>query len=418
MGKNVLLAQSGGPTAVINSSIVGAFDAAKRSGKVDKIYSAVGGILGVINEELIDLTAIPADKIQSLRFTPSSGLFSCRHVLPEDMNDDEYKRIFEVFEAHDIGYFFYNGGNDSMDTAYKLDKYAKLHGIDVKVNGIPKTIDNDLFGTDHCPGFGSAAKYINVTLQECAHDTFSYPNSKTVIIMETMGRNAGWLAASSCLAQYNGNQVADLIYLPETTFDLDSFLGDISDKLSKQTMVYAVVSEGVRGADGKPYFSSSKNTQDKFGHQQLGGLAAVLADEVKKNVIKRVKTVNPDISQRCASHVMSLTDYEESYLAGAASFEFAASGVSGVMSAFERISDDPYKIDIKPLTLDQCANAEKMIPRDWINEKGNNVNDKFKAYALPLIQGEVPIRYKNGLPDYFVLNKDNIEKKLLKAFIE
>lgn len=412
MKKNVLLAQSGGPTAVINSSIVGAYDAAKKSGTVDRIYSAVGGIEGVLNEELIDLTDVSDDKIRKLRYTPSSGLFSCRHVLPNDFEDNEYKRIFEIFEAHNIGYFFYNGGNDSMDTANKLTQYAKLHGYDVKVNGIPKTIDNDLFGTDHCPGFGSAAKYLNTTLCECAYDTFSYPNSKTVIIMETMGRNAGWLAASACLAQYNSRQIADLIYLPETVFDLDSFLSDISNKLDQQTMVFAVVSEGVRNAEGKPYFSSSKNTQDKFGHHQLGGLASVLAEEVKKNIIKRVKTVNPDISQRCASHMMSKTDYDESYLAGAKAFEFALNGMSGVMSAFERKSDSPYIADIVPASLEHAANTEKVIPREWINCEGNNLTDKFKSYALPLIQGEVQLAYSNGLPDYIVIDEKRVPKKL------
>lgn len=412
MKKNVLLAQSGGPTAVINSSIIGAYDAAKASGVVDRIYSAVGGIEGVLNENLIDLTDVSDEKIRKLRYTPSSGLFSCRHVLPNDFNDEEYRRIFEVFEEHNIGYFFYNGGNDSMDTADKLNRYAKLNGYDIKVNGIPKTIDNDLFGTDHCPGFGSAAKYINTTLCECAFDTFSYPNSKTVIIMETMGRNAGWLAASACLAQYNSKQIADLIYLPETAFDMDSFLSDISNKLDNQTMVFAVVSEGVRNADGKPYFSSSKNTQDKFGHHQLGGLASVLAEEVKKNIIKRVKTVNPDISQRCASHMMSKTDYEEAYLAGAKAFEFAMDGISGVMSAFERKSNSPYIIDIVPAPLEKAANTEKTIPRDWINAKGNNLTNKFKDYALPLIQGEVLLPYSKGLPDYVVLDEDRIQKKL------
>ncbi|MBP3347146.1 MAG: 6-phosphofructokinase [Clostridia bacterium] len=412
MGKNVLLAQSGGPTAVINSSIVGAFDAAVKSQGVDKVFAAVGGIEGVLNEQLVDLTAIPDEKIRRLRCTPSAGLFSCRHVLPADMEDEEYKRIFEVFEAHNIGYFFYNGGNDSMDTAMKLNKYAKLHGYDVRVNGIPKTIDNDLFGTDHCPGFGSAAKCIATTLQECAHDTFSYPNSKTVIIMETMGRNAGWLAGSASCARYNGKQIADLIYLPEAVFDLDRFLGDINDRLSQQTMVYAVVSEGVRGADGKPYFSSSKNTQDKFGHHQLGGLAAALAEEVKKNIIKRVKTVNLDIAQRCASHIMSKVDHDEAYLAGARSVEFALEGISGVMAAFERKSNDPYTVDVVPLDLTLAANTEKTIPTDWINKEGNNINEKFTEYVTPLIQGEVAIPYSNGLPDYAVIDEPVIEKKL------
>ncbi len=413
MGKNVLLAQSGGPTAVINSSIVGAFDAAKRSGAVEKIYAAVGGIQGVINEELIDMTQIDDSKIRTLRYTPSSGLFSCRHLLPDDFEDAEYKRIFDVFQAHDIGYFFYNGGNDSMDTACKLNKYARLKGYDLKVNGIPKTIDNDLFGTDHCPGFGSAAKYLNVTLQECAHDTFSYPNSKTVIIMETMGRNAGWLAGSASLAEYNGKQVADLIYLPETVFNLDSFLADISNKLDKQTMVYAVVSEGVRNADGKPYFSQSKNTQDKFGHQQLGGLAAALAQEVKQNIIKRVKVVNPDISQRCASHIISKTDYDEAYAAGAKAFEFALNGISGVMPAFKRVSNAPYRSEIVPLELDLAANTEKTIPREWINSEGNNVTQELKDYVLPLIQGEICIGYSNGLPVYAVLDEARVQKKLI-----
>ncbi len=412
MKKNVLLAQSGGPTAVINSSIVGAFDAAKESGLADRVFSAVGGIDGVISEKLLDMTAVDDARIRALRYSPSSGLFSCRHNLSSDFNDPEYKRIFDVLEAHNIGYFFYNGGNDSMDTACKLNQYAKLNGIDVKVNGIPKTIDNDLFGTDHCPGFGSAAKYLNISLQESAYDTFSYPTSKTVIITETMGRNAGWLAASTALAEYDSKQIADLIYLPETVFDLDKFLSDISDLLDKQTMVYVVVSEGLRNADKSPFFSSSTNSQDKFGHHQLGGLSQMLASIVKEKIIKRVKTENHDIGQRCASHILSKTDYEEAYLAGRKAVEFAFEGISGVMSAFERKSDSPYSINIVAAPLENAANVEKMVPLDWIDEKNSNVTEKLKDYVRPLIRGEVQIPYINGFPAYEKFTAPQVERKL------
>lgn len=299
-----------------------------------------------------------------------------------------------------------------MDTADKLNKYAIKNGIDIKVNGIPKTIDNDLFGTDHCPGFGSAAKYLNITLQEACYDTYSYPNSKTVIVMETMGRNAGWLAASASLAEYKGKQIADFIYLPETVFDLDKFLSDVSNALDRQTMVFVVASEGLRNADGSPYFSTSKNTQDKFGHQQLGGLGAQLSAEIKAKIIKRVKTENSDIAQRSASHVMSKTDFEEAYKAGYMAAKFAFDGVSGIMSAFERVSDDPYKINIIPAKLSLAANTEKTIPLDWINAEGNNVTEKLKTYARPLIQGEVEVPYVNGLPQYITLEGNTVAKKL------
>ena len=401
MGKNVLLAQSGGPTAVINSSIAGAFDAAAESADIDEIYSATAGIQGVLSENFINLSKLPSEKIKMLRYTPSAGLKSCRHILPSDDEDIEYKKIFDILDAHNIGYLFYNGGNDSMDTANKLNKYAIKHGFDIKVNGIPKTIDNDLFGTDHCPGFGSAAKYLNVTLQEAAYDTYSYPDSKTVIIMETMGRNAGWLAGAASLAEYKGRQIADFIYLPESAFDMDKFLSSISNALDRQTMVFAVVSEGVKNKDGLPLFTSNKNPQDKFGHHQLGGLSSFLAGEVKKHIIKRVKTVNPDIAQRCAAHMMSGVDYEEAYEAGYMSVKFALDGISGVMSAFERIGNDPYEIKIVPQPLELAANTEKLIPREWISSSGDNVTESFKNYVRPLIMGEVAIPFKNGLPDYF-----------------
>ena len=412
MKKNVILAQSGGPTAVINSSIIGAFDAAKKSGKIDKIYAAVGGIEGVLSENLVDLTALSDAELRMLRFSPSAGLHSCRHVMPADLEHEEYRRVFEVFEAHNVGYFFYNGGNDSMDTACKLDQYAKAHGLDILVNGIPKTIDNDLFGTDHCPGFGSAAKILNITLQEAAYDTYSYPNSKTVIIMETMGRNAGWLAASASLAEYKGKQIADLIYLPETTFSLEAFTESIKEALSRQTMVFAVVSEGVRNADGSPFFSSSKNTQDKFGHQQLGGLSSALAAHIKENVIKRVKTVNLDIAQRCASHMMSRVDFEEAYEAGKMAVSFALDGVSGVMSAFQRINNAPYAMRVIPAVLKDAANTEKTIPLEWINPEGNNITEELKRYARPLIMGEVNVPFSGGLPSYVALDDHPIAKKL------
>ncbi len=406
MGKNVLVAQSGGPTAVINSSIVGAFDAASKCGAIDNVYAARGGIQGVLAEKFTNLSELSDEMIRMLRYTPSAGLNSCRYVLPSDENSEEYKKIFDILEKYNIGYFFYNGGNDSMDTANKLNNYAKSHGYDIMVNGIPKTIDNDLFGTDHCPGFGSAAKYLNVTLQEAAYDNYSYPTSKTVLIMETMGRNAGWLAASTALAEYNGKQIADFIYLPEVDFSMDKFLSSISDALDRQTMVFAVVSEGIKNSDGTPLFSSSANTQDKFGHHQLGGLSHQLTDVVKKNIIKRAKTVNPDIAQRCASHVMSRTDYEEAYKAGYMAVEFAIEqGISGVMAGFKRTSNDPYAVEIIPVPLSAAANTEKVIPREWINSTADNVTEDFKRYARPLIMGEVEIPYVNGLPAYIALEQ-------------
>lgn len=409
--KNMLIAQSGGPTAVINSSVVGAFDSAVDSGAIHRVYAANCGILGVLNEDLFDLTVQQPIAMQLLKNTPSSGLGSCRHKLNPDVNTKEYKRIFDVLKAHDIGYFFYNGGNDSMDTANKLSKAAKDQGYDIKVIGIPKTVDNDLCETDHCPGFGSAAKYINTSVLEAAYDCYTY-NTKTVILMETMGRHAGWLAASGCLAEYNGKPIADFIYLPEVDFDTDRFLSDIERAYNEQQLVFAIISEGIRDKDGSFITTQQQTHDDKFGHKQLGGVADYLMSIVQEKITKRVKAINPNVLQRCAMHCVSGKDLEETYAAGYKAVRFALDGLTGIMPGYKRISNSPYQYDIVPIELDKVANNEKKIPSAWINKENNNITEELKDYVRPLIQGQENLLHKNGLPQYVKLDKTPIEKKL------
>lgn len=414
--KNVILAQSGGPTAVINSSIVGAFDRAVAAPNIDRVYGAKNGIVGVLQEELIDLTSQKRETMEGLKYTPSSGLGSCRYKLDKDIHSPAYKRIFEVFDAHNIGYFFYNGGNDSMDTALKLSQYAKEIGYPINIMGIPKTVDNDLCGTDHCPGFGSAAKYINTSLVELSYDINVY-NSGTVLLFEAMGRHAGWLAASAALASLEIYDGVVLTYLPEVPFDKDTFLSQVEEAYKKHKQVIVVASEGIRDTSGE-LLAAQAGKVDQFGHKQLGGVCIQLKQLIEENITKRAKLIIPDLLQRSAMHYASRTDLEESYWMGYKAVDFALEGKTAYMPGIERLSDNPYVWQPKLVPLEEVANHEKVFPAEWITPSGNFVTQEAIEYVRPLVEGNVSIPERNGLPRYHKIDKTLIPKKLGKYDIE
>lgn len=408
--KNMIICQSGGPTAVINASVVGAYHRAVEAEGIEHIYGGYNGILGVLKEELIDLQKQDS-VMDGLQFTPSSALGSCRYKLASDFNHEDYRRIFQVFEAHNIGYFFYNGGNDSMDTAMKLDKYAKETGYDIKIIGIPKTIDNDLQGTDNCPGFGSAARYINTSLLEAAFDCYTY-SLKTILLMEVMGRHSGWLAASSALAIYNGEPVPDLIYLPEVPFSLEKFLSQVKEKFKEKEILFIVVSEGITDEQGEFFLAEQAQKNDQFGHKRLGGVSLYLQDVLEENICKRVKVINPGILQRCATHCVSGTDLDEAYWVGYRAVDYALQGNSGFMAAIKRLSNQPYQWDVRLVPLEQVANKEKKFPAEWIVPEGNYITQDAIEYMKPLIEGSVIAPLWKGLPRYNILKKEFIPRKL------
>lgn len=408
--KNVILAQSGGPTAVINSSIVGAFDRAVAAPNIGKVYGAKNGIVGVLKEELIDLTSQRKETMEGLKYTPSSALGSCRYKLDKDISHPAYKRIFEVFDAHDVGYFFYNGGNDSMDTALKLSQYAKKIGYPINIMGIPKTVDNDLCGTDHCPGFGSAAKYINTSLVELSYDINVY-TSGTVLLFEAMGRHAGWLTASAALSSLEIYDGTVLIYLPEVAFEIDTFLSQVEEAYRKYNQVLVVVSEGVRDASGE-LLAAQSGKVDQFGHRQLGGVCIQLKHLIEENITKRAKLIIPDLLQRSAMHYASKTDIEESYWMGYKAVDFALEGNTAYMPGIERLSNNPYVWQPKLVPLEEVANHEKAFPAEWITPSGNFVTQEAIEYVKPLVEGEVSIPTRNGLPRYHKLDMTMVPKKL------
>ncbi|MDO4174772.1 MAG: 6-phosphofructokinase, partial [Eubacteriales bacterium] len=317
--------------------------------------------------------------------------------------DTDYKRILEIFKKYDVRYFFYNGGNDSMDTCNKISKYMKKVGYDCRVMGIPKTIDNDLFGTDHCPGFASAAKYIATSIAEVYQDSHVYDKGQ-VSIIEIMGRHAGWLAGAASLAEVAGYP-ADLVYLPEVDFNMDEFLEDVEALWEKNHNVIVAVSEGIHYADGSFVSEAKTSATDGFGHAQLGGLAAMLADVVKERLNVKVRGIELSLLQRCAAHCASQTDIDESFLAGQTAVNSAVAGETDKMVAFECSRENGYSCKTKLLNLSDVANYEKKVPVEWINERGNNVSQDFIDYALPLIQGETQMKKENGLPRFAKLAK-------------
>ncbi|MDR3217165.1 MAG: 6-phosphofructokinase [Clostridiaceae bacterium] len=401
-----IFGQSGGPTSVINSSAAGVFIEALKQELITEVYGAAHGIKGIIDEKFYDISKEDIKELELLKYTPSSALGSVRYKLKDVKDDDtDYKKLLEVFTKYNIRYFFYNGGNDSMDTCNKVSKYLKAANYDCNVIGVPKTIDNDLFGTDHCPGFASAAKYIATTLMELNLDAKVY-NTGLVCIVEIMGRNAGWLTASAALANYKGLGV-DLIYLPEVPFDVDKFVDDVKkvcDKNNNKAIV--VVSEGIKNADGRYVGDFMASATDLFGHAQLGGVGAKLGDIIKERLGVKVRAIEFSLMQRCAAHIASKTDIEESFKAGQAAVRYAVKGQTDKMVAFERTyKNGKYVCKNKLLPLKQVANAEKTIPAEWINADGTGLTEDFVNYALPLIQGDAKAPLEDGLPRFAKLKK-------------
>ena len=401
---NIAVAQSGGPTAAINASLAGVFSGAEANADVDEIFGAENGIEGIINNRLLNLRNIIMDEHdkQLLMKTPSTILGSCRFKLKDYEQDEEsYLKILDTFTRHNIKAFFYIGGNDSMDTVMKLNRYFSYKGVDIKVVGVPKTIDNDVTETDHTPGFGSAAKYVATSLQEIIRDSRVY-SIPSVTIVEIMGRDAGWLAASSCVLRANGEPAPHMIYLPESDFSLKKYLDDVRQAQLRYKAVIVAVSEGIKcEADGY-----SSELTDAFGHKYLSGIGKYLEKYTSEHIGCKVRSIELNVMQRCSSHIASLTDITEAERIGRAAVSAALEqGQSGVMMCFKRISNNPYRVEIVPADIAKVANQEKKFPVEWINNEGNNVTIDALNYFLPLIQGEPEIEYRNGIPVHFRLNQ-------------
>lgn len=406
-----IFGQSGGPTSVINSSAAGVFTEALKQGNITAVYGAEHGILGILNEKFFDMSKEDPKELELLKYTPSSALGSARYKLKDaDVDDTDYKRILEVFEKYNIRYFFYNGGNDSMDTCNKISKYMQSVGYECNVIGVPKTIDNDLFGTDHCPGFASAAKYIATTVMEVNLDAKVY-NYGCVCIIEAMGRNAGWLTAAAELANHKGLG-ADLIYLPEVPFDVDKFVDDVHHVcLRNNNKCIVVVSEGIKNKEGRYVSESDIGSNDGFGHAQLGGLAAKLAAIVKDRLDVKVRPIELSLMQRCGAHLASKTDVEEAFAAGAFAVKSACNGETDKMVIFERdASSKDYKCNCVLMPLELAANTEKTVPLEWIVNEGTGISEEYVKYALPLIQGDAKAPLEDGLPRFAQLKKIYAQK--------
>ena len=401
MKKNVIVGQSGGPTAVINASLYGVvYEALNREDVFGTVYGMVNGIEGFLNGKVMDMEPLEqSGELELIRTTPGSYLGSCRYKLPEDLNDEVYPKLFEKFAEYGIGYFFYIGGNDSMDTVSKLSRYAEKVASDIRFMGIPKTIDNDLVMTDHTPGYGSAAKYVASTVREISLDASVYDNKKSVTIVEIMGRNAGWLTAASALARkYEGDNPV-LIYLPETAFDPERFIEDAAKAMEKVSNIVVCVSEGIH--DGKGTFIcelASDVGVDTFGHKMLTGSGKYLENLVKEKLGVKVRSIELNVSQRCSSSMLSGTDLKEAVASGAYGVKCAAEGVTGKMIAFKRLPGEDYRVDYVAEDVNLICNQEKTVPLEWITEDGSDIGKEFIDYAFPLIQGEVSVPTKDGLP--------------------
>lgn len=405
--KNLLVAQSGGPTAAINATVAGVIAAAMSSRKVDGIWGAVNGIKGVLEERFVDLRnkITGTNELDILCQTPAAALGSCRFKLKSSEEDSsQLEEIIRIFRKNGIAYFIYAGGNDSMDTVDKLSAYCRENHIDdIMIVGAPKTIDNDLVGTDHCPGFGSAAKYIGTTFAELERDCHVY-DTKAVTIVEVMGRNAGWLTAASALARNNGGKGPNLIYLCEPAFSVETFVEDVKNELRDNDSVLVAISEGIKDKNGV-YISESvqSGAVDTFGHSYIAGSARVLEDAVRREIGCKVRSIELNLMQRCAAHIASATDIQESRMLGMTACQLALEGKSGLMAAVERISDKPYQVRFTGIPVSQVSNQEKKVPADYINEAGNDVTEKMMDYLKPLIQGEAHVVYENGIPKHLEL---------------
>jgi len=398
-----LFAQSGGPTSVINASAYGVIKTALESPEITNVYAAEHGIVGILKGVLFDMSKEDPAELELLLNTPSSEFGSCRYKMGDPAKDDtDYRRLLEVFKKFDIRYFFYNGGNDSMDTCNKVSDFMEKSGWECRVIGVPKTIDNDLMGTDHCPGYGSAAKYVATSVAEVYKDSTVY-DIGTITIVEAMGRHAGWLTGAAALSGLSG-AAPDLIYLPEVPFDMESFLANVDAVYKAKNKCLIVISEGLSYADGT--LVAESKSKDGFGHSQLGGLAYSLAEIVKAHTGAKVRGIELSLLQRCAAHLAAQTDINESFLAGMTAVKCAVAGETGKMVAFTRETvDGKYHCGVSLQPLSICANSEKKVPREWINETGTFVTQEFIDYVLPLIQGENSRRLENGLPRFAKLKK-------------
>ncbi len=415
--RNAFYAQSGGVTAVINASAAGVIETArKHKGKIGKVYAGRNGIIGALTEDLIDTSREPARAIAALRYTPSGAFGSCRYKLKGlEENRAQYERLMEVFRAHDIGYFFYNGGNDSADTCLKVAQMAEKMGYPLRAIHVPKTVDNDLPITDNCPGFGSVAKYVATSMREAAFDVASMAKTSTkVFVLEVMGRHAGWITAAVGMADSADTPIPLVLLFPEIPFDEATFLAAVDAKVKAHGYCCIGVSEGLQDAKGN--LMAEAGTRDAFGHAQLGGVGPLIASMVKDKLKYKYHWAVADYLQRAARHLASKTDVDQSYAAGKAAVEMAIAGRNAVMPAITRISDKPYKWKITEAPLSKVANVEKMLPRDYITKDGYGITAKARAYLGPLMKGEDPPPFKDGLPQYVRLKNLAVPKKLKTPF--
>ena len=413
MPRNLFYAQSGGVTAVINASACGVIETARaHPAEIGTVFAGRNGILGALREELIDTSATPADAIAALRWTPGGAFGSCRYKLAAlDANAREYERLLDVFRAHDIGYFLYNGGGDSQDTAHKVALLGERRGYPITCVGIPKTVDNDLPGTDTCPGFGSVAKYVAVSVREAALDVASMCETSTrVFILEVMGRHAGWIAAAAALAQRHPADAPHLILLPEVPFDTEAFVAKTRAAVGRDGYCVIVASEGARHADGR--FLADMGGKDAFGHVQLGGVAPVLAALVRERLGYKFHWAVADYLQRAARHIASATDVEQAYAVGRHAVELALAGRGGVMATLVRTGDAPYRWSLGEMPLADAANVERKMPPHFIREDGFGITEAGRRYLAPLIAGEAPPPFEEGLPRYATLANTLVAKKL------
>jgi len=415
--KNAFYAQSGGVTAVINASACGVIETARRHpNKIANVYAGRNGIIGALTEDLIDTSQESDEAIAALRYTPSGAFGSCRYKLKSlEQNQREYERLIEIFKAHDIGYFFYNGGGDSADTCHKVSQLSETMGFPIQAMHVPKTVDNDLPITDNCPGFGSVAKYIAVSTREASYDVRSMAKTSTkIFVLEVMGRHAGWIAAAGGLAADAENDIPVLILFPEIEFDQDRFLAQVTEKVQMFDYCTIVVSEGAKWPDGR--FLAEQGTRDAFGHAQLGGAAPVVANMIKDAFGYKFHWAVADYLQRAARHLASKTDVEQAYAMGKAAVEMAIAGDNAIMPTIVRASANPYAWEVGKAPLSEVANVEKYMPREFISEDGFGITPACREYLVPLIQGEEYPPFEQGMPKYVTLKNIAVPKKLNTAF--
>ena len=406
MNHNLLVGQSGGPTAVINGSLYGVVSEGLANPEIDNVIGMVNGIEGFLADHTIDMAPLKENgELERIRTTPGSYLGSCRYKLPENLSDPVYPELFQKFTEKEISYFFYIGGNDSMDTVSKLSRYAATVGSDIRIIGVPKTIDNDLVLTDHTPGYGSAAKYVASTVREIAIDASVYDNKPSVTIVEIMGRHAGWLTAASVLARKFKGDNPVLIYLPEVAFSPDTFIEKVKEKLTKTSNLVVCISEGIYDGNGTFVCELASDVgTDTFGHKMLTGSGKYLENLVKEKLGIKVRSVELNVCQRCSSSCLSATDLDEAAASGRFAVSAALDGETGKMINFIRKSDDPYILEFGTADVNEICNKEKAVPEEWITKDGSDIGDEFIAYARPLIQGSVEVPMKDGLP-YFAFRK-------------